>query len=698
MCDGVRRSDSIEFCVREILEVGFSKGGKLRAAVVRAGWHLRFPAETRWGRGYTESAEEEAYAQWVSGEVVARRRGGSAWWAWVAACGDWEQVCRVACALGWGELEFHTSRLSCLEHCRLLLVETPQARVLNSWISAHIGWPHVRPMLCTIMDGGAAPDPTSELLMVEIKPPRCSALGHLLRKAFPKRCQIRELLRFVSQYWHEDIEIEWYIRCATFCSLGGFYRHHNMAGVPNIESRRALYSLCFGSGPGSLESWMSLDSKTGELHDIQCTLLLVLQDNAISTMGALPSHTFTSCDAIGWSAFIELVSSAIATAHANFDKHRVLHCGKGGARGDNRRIIIGFGNMFFCPNDEDELHCWIKNHTAAGNTHTDWRRSVEQCGVLSTAGARIYPDRGYSGWGERSRMWHFLTRVSVATGIKYPHVEGWLKRGFGNAQHRHDALRPIARAHPEEFAQFCVMLVAFRARQEIIWYTLPKRIMEQQHRAIVNRFSSCPILPSYAGSVALCLYCGSVKNPAAMCFKGRARTPAEGRTRGYKAPGNGAGAIVFDDDDSCLRCNAATRPNPVGKENGSDKKITTALCRSSRILHIGLIGRLVNFRGSCYLLCTVCGCLVNLTRLEEGGNYTVCEFCSLPRPRICEICGRPCPRPYGSPPENWSGRDYIVYGGRGAGELSRGKICASCTRSLDTKRRRRFKGTDIVCV
>ena len=77
MCEGVRRSDSIEFCVREILEVGFSKGGQLRVAIVRAGWHLRFPLETRWGRGYTESAEEEAYAQWVSEEVVTKRRGGA---------------------------------------------------------------------------------------------------------------------------------------------------------------------------------------------------------------------------------------------------------------------------------------------------------------------------------------------------------------------------------------------------------------------------------------------------------------------------------------------------------------------------------------------------------------------------------------------------------------------------------------------
>ena len=86
--DGGRRSDSLDFCVREILEAGFAKDGRLRGAVMRAGWHTRFTSKTMWGQGYVVSDEEQAYIQWVSNSVKDTRRGHGAWWAWLAACAD----------------------------------------------------------------------------------------------------------------------------------------------------------------------------------------------------------------------------------------------------------------------------------------------------------------------------------------------------------------------------------------------------------------------------------------------------------------------------------------------------------------------------------------------------------------------------------------------------------------------------------
>ena len=696
--DGGRRSDSLDFCVREILEVGFAKDGRLRGALMRSGWHKRFTSKTMWGQGYVVSDEERAYNQWVSKSNDRIHRGHGAWWAWLAACADWDRVCAVVSFLGWAIDEFHASRLRLLEDCRIICGETGQAHCINSWISAHMGWPHVSPSLHTILNGGTCPDPTNELLTVEDTSLPLSSLGHLLRKAFPKRCQIRELLRFVSQYWCENPEIEWFIRCTTFCSLGGFHRHHTLASVPSIAARQELYLKCFGAGTGSLEEWMTPGVCSSQLHAIQCTLLLVLQDTAIGVLTALPWYPIAVGKSIENGDFSNTVATALMVAHAAFDRHRVLHCGRSGARGVFRPSGSPFTNLFFCPADEVTLFAWTKNTLRTIESQEDWEQRVDQCGVFSTAGARVYPDWKHRGWGKRSRLWIFVTRLSAISGVRYTNIETWLARGFGSANERQDALAIVARAHVEEFLCFCVLLWVFRARHQITCHILPKRIAQKQQVALLERFSNCPVLPSYAGSIMICTCCTDVKNPRALCHNGKHDNNRKELVRAHKAPGDGASAVVFDDDASCIRCNGSKRQSSNLIEMGPEKRLHSALCQRGVILHVSLVGRLICMQRKSYLLCTECGCLAELTKLEGTGSYLVCAFCSLPPPRSCQICRRLSNKAFGSMPNNWSNREYLVYGGAGKGMLSRGKICAACVRTVDTKRRRRFADTDIVCV
>jgi hypothetical protein len=696
--DGGRRSDSLDFCVREILEVGFAKKGRLRGAVKRAGWHTRFTRKTMWGKGYVVSCEERAYIQWIGKSDKDTRGGHGDWWAWLAACADWKRVCSVVSAIGWDIDQFHASRVCLLEDCRILCGETGQAHGINSWISAHVGWPHISPSLETILDGGTCPDPTHELLNVEGTGLPRSSLGHLLRKAFPKRCQIRELLRFVAQYWSESPEIEWFIRCTTFCSIGGFHRHHTMASVPSIAARRELYLKCFGGGGGSLEEWMSPIIPPSQLHAIQCTLLLVLQDTAIAVLAALPWFPLAVDKGLESADFSTTVNAAVMAAHAVFDRHRLLHCGRGGARGNFRPSVSPFENIFFCPTNEVTLFAWAKSILPTNETQVAWEQRVDQCGVFSKGGAQVYPDWNYNGWGKRSRLWNFVTRIAVISGVRYTNIEAWLAQGFGTAKERQDALVIVARAHVDEFLCFCVLLWVFRARHQITRHLLPKRIARKQQTALAERFSNCPILPSYAGIITICTCCADVKNPTALCHNGKHDSNRKEMVRAHKAPGDGAGAIVFDDNASCLRCNGSKRHSPSLTGVGAEKVLLSALCQSGIILHISLVGRIVSLRRKNYLLCTKCGCLVELTRLEGNGSYLVCAFCSLPPARSCQICRRLSNKAFGAMPSTWSNREYIVYGGVDTGTLSRGKICAACVRTVDTKRRKRFADTDVVCV
>ena len=259
------------------------------------------PMKPGWLLAAAKTTGELAYREWAEGVAPTQ----ACWWAWVAASSDWAEVCTAVATHGVTPTALCAMRLELLEACRISLSDAPQARVVSSWMSAHLGWPCVTPGVAAVMDGGACPDCTRALMCIDPRS-RFSAghpigpVQHLLRKAFPRRCQIRELLRFVSAYWCKYTEVEWFLRCAVFCCLGGFYVHHKPSTAPPLEARQALYDVCFRNGPMSLAAWMCAPEGGNALHGMQCTLLLVLQDAVVATV-FLPrhKHAFTTALWIG---------------------------------------------------------------------------------------------------------------------------------------------------------------------------------------------------------------------------------------------------------------------------------------------------------------------------------------------------------------------------------------------------------------
>jgi hypothetical protein len=690
LCDGGRRSDSIDFCVRNICTMEMVPEGVLWPVVTASGLSQRFPHNVDWPRGAGCGPSELEYREWY-GSPWDVADDAAAWWGWVLGNQDWDTVCKVALDQGLNEEGFCDWRLGVLEACRIALRDDPRAHTISSWISAHIGFPQVIPSLASIIDGGCTPDPTRDLLLVDLPQgggSNASFLNHLLRKAFPRRCQIRELLRFVSSYWAQSSELEWYVRCAAFSSIGGFYAHHRPESVLKLSQRRKLYNLCFRSGPGSLESWMVGEAPTNVIAK-QYTLLMILQDNAIAAVAQLPTLSDAYANVMNWETFKINVDATTTRARLNFSETLELACATIGPKQDCRRHPPLYDNLFLVCENESKLVSFLitTGLIASSKTPDDWATAISTSGVFSH-GNDVFPDKTLTGWGKRSSLYDFIRRIHLAGGDMCSPFQCWAGRGFGCEDLRATTLQRLSQEHPNDFTIFCVIFWVFVARGALSISQLPVQVRTRQVAALSKRFESCQVVPPSAGALMLCVFCGCVKNPVAFTA-----VPQSNRKRA--PPGFGAGAIVYDDDRICLKCNTSTRNTTSRKLPDAARLLSAALCMTAPIVTISLVGRIANIKGQLYVLCPKCGCIAIVQ--ASSVDYLTCEFCT-PKPiASCVICQRTVPVGGTTFPSNWSGNHLMVYGGHTPGVLSTGRACAACSRSVVTRRRRKFAGTNVIC-
>ena len=650
------------------------QGGSLWPVVTASGLSQRFPHNVEWPRGAVCDKSEIEYREWY-GSPWEAAEDAAAWWGWVLGNQDWETVCRIALDHGLQEDEFCEWRLSVLEACRIALGGDPRAHTISSWISAHLAFPHVIPSLASIIDGGCVPDPTRDLLLVDLPQggnPNPSFLNHLLRKAFPRRCQIRELLRFVSSYWKKSAELEWYVRCAVFSSIGGFYAHHKPDSVLKLSERRHLYQLCFRAGPDSLESWMTGVAPTDVISK-QCTLLMILQDNAIAAVAHLPTVSDAYMKVMNWETFKSSVGATTTRARARFGETRALACATTGQKQDCSNHPPRYDNLFLVHADESKLMSFLitSGSISSIDLSDNWVTPISESGVFSH-GNNVFPDKTLTGWGTRSSLYDFMRRIHATGGSKCTPFRAWAGRGFGCEDLRVETLKRLSHEHPNEFLIFCVILWVFIARGTLLVSQLPMQVQKRQIIALSKRFNSCQIVPPTAGALMLCVFCGGIKNPIAYTA-----APKTNRKSGRKRapPGFGAGAIVYDDEHMCLMCNTSTRNTTSRKLPDAVRRLSAALCAAAPIVTISLVGKIANLKGELYVICQKCGC-VAIVRASSV-NYLTCEFCIKEDIARCVICQKGVPAGGTTFPPNWGDNHLMVYGGHTPGVLSTGRACAA---------------------
>lgn len=696
---GLRRSDSIDFCAREILTLGLGGGDAFWVIATNLGWEGTLPMPPSWVSATARTPGELAYHEWSGG--VAPTQAG--WWAWVAASSDWAAVCVAVAAYGVSPKALCAMRLEFLEACRISLSGTPQARVMSSWISAHLGWPRVVPCVAAVLDSGACPDCTVALMCIDPRPPFAAVqpigpMQHLLRKAFPRRCQIRELLRFVSAYWNNYTEVEWFLRCAVFCSLGGFYRHHNESSVPPLGARQALYDVCFLDGSMSLAAWMRAPGSGSALHSMQCTLLVVLQDAVVSTVYSTPSQAGAYNGFVDWTLFVAHVATATTAAQRVFTETRLLHAPTKRGEKRIRGQQPGSRTTIFAPlGDEGCLAVWLTGNVT--RDQVEWDAVIRASGALLPP-VGVVPNTRKTGWGRASCLYDFLCKVRRGGGGVCAVLEQWACRGFGTHAARHAALAALGVSHPRALATLAVLVEVMRARCKVALSPLPQSAERKQLAAVRVRYESCPQLPAHAGALVVCLFCANVKNPVVRNHVGGPAGDGCTSSRHQLSSGVGAGGVVYDDETCRVYCNAHTRTGGGRRSTGGASLLRSRLCALTPLWVGSVVGQVATIGGALFTLCCECACPMKLSKPQKGGSFLLCEACAKHEALACVCCGKVPGGGRPRPPHNWSTVARLVYGGEytGPGNLGLGPLCGPCSRSVESKRRRCFESTHIICV
>ena len=518
-------------------------------------------------------------------------------------CGKWEAAI------------LHTSHT----HQKLLKVRTQWLEQVNShaavlWMTAHTHmavWlrshptepPPVRvyPRMHICMSTNILPDPRAYLLQLPLFQStkvktnfgnsKCM-LTHLLNKCLPKRCQIRELARFIGEYCLRDPVVRLCLERILFCSLCSIYPHCKV--LPSFNTVLKLTAtLLFSRDDGqSLVSWLRNGNQAICMYAIREYLCF-----AVSTQPTLRTKLRTHFD---WAAF---ETHTCTTTHhmrtALFNDsacrmHTLSRCAQyGGHIVEKTRIGLSIAGVI-------RIFARLRS-----------KQLQRVTGAVSTLAVLVVEaSRACTAVGVTKRMQE-LTNCPVAVGNALFRI------------HAHDTEAAIRTALLDLLA---VDLVAYSlleyelrdilAQQTLRVYPLPAKITAQQRRAVA--------VGTIETQFVYCTGCTRVANTGLDTSKARSHRMSM--------------KVAIDDDASCLVC--ATSRKHAGNTRAStfDNTVADVRCTTQALTIIPLCGKIVETSHGIYGMCVECGRVMSM----RTDMVLVCVRCLPPavtrRPDPCALC------------------------------------------------------------
>ena len=239
--------------------------------------------------------------------------------------GNWRRACDLLCdRTGDDRLEERLLRLR-IEWLQRL--DTQGARI---WTTAHVRmalWVidsrktqlspfHVHPHVDMCISTNLLPDPKKYLLQLplfqssQMKSPiggaKCK-LTHLLNKCLPKRCQIRELTRFLSEYCISDKTVSCFFARMMFCSFCGIYAH--CTDVPPFGIVISLCATLIYKEVHTLDMthWIKgTGSCRNGQNNNQLVCLHVIREYICVCVSTQPTLRAKLCSHFNWGAFEQI--------------------------------------------------------------------------------------------------------------------------------------------------------------------------------------------------------------------------------------------------------------------------------------------------------------------------------------------------------------------------------------------------------
>jgi len=473
---------------------------------------------------------------------------------------------------------------------------------------------------------------------------------HLMCKALPQRCQIRNLREIISNYCKTDDLVHNFMRSALLCSLLGMYKHSKKR--PSWKVRKELIRRFIYSKPNrmQIQEWL--------FTSYQHLLFYVIKDFLTFSMRLIPALYEELCATYKWDVFEKTVHTAMDSVRDIVEQN------------------IHRSNSIDDWLSQIETTLTHVNKQQLGNLYRPQRQSFSQnviavCERLDESAHNVNPHRVFP-----LEYTHLIRKMAARVERGDPHIE-WLKffnvkqttidtlvimyNHSGQNTYRTELRKLLTSSSRYDFEAIRSLFYIFQqTHYNIRVFDLPEHIYQKQCVSLRRRYGLTydEEIPPHVGIVYLCLACHTFKgftiqkngkctnlfanghhkvivdDETLKCYCGRRCEKADTKKRKR---------IVIDDFLDCDEMEEH-RKRRVKKDWKSQRKMMqNDLCASTECVQFNMTGVLLQFQNKLYLFCPSCGNPTQYNKESIDKNGITCGQClqegTLYTSVNCHICG-----------------------------------------------------------
>ena len=464
--------------------------------------------------------------------------------------------------------------------------------------------------------------------------PKMQPIVHLMCKALPQRCQIRNLREIISNYCQTDDLVHEFMRSAFLCSVLGMYKHCKVR-LGWYERQQILRRFVYlKPNRMQIQEWL--------FTNYQHLLFYIIKEFLTFSMGMIPALYDELCGTYKWHTFETTVHGAM----------------------DNIRLTIG-QNVQRSGVIQDwlaqiESNLMQVNKQQLGNLFRPQRQTFTQtvisiCDRLDEVAHQVYPNL------EFPKDYKFLLRKMVQRVPRGDiHIE-WLKYFNVNQStiellsnmythssqntYRTDLRKLLQNSSRYDFEAIRELFLAFQqTHHDIRTFPLPKHYYDAQCVSLRRRYGLGPGEPlqDHVGQVYLCMSCNS--------FKGFI---VKKNSKSNNLFANGHHKIIVDDETLKCYCGRRCEKSDTKKRkriavesflDGVEleearkrrskkdwktqrKNMQNDLCATTECLKFNMTGCLFQFYGQLFLFCPSCANPTIFSRDQYDKHGFTCGQC-----------------------------------------------------------------------
>jgi len=443
---------------------------------------------------------------------------------------------------------------------------------------------------------------------------KMAPIVHLMCKALPQRCQIRNLREIISNYCRENTLVHEFMRSALLCSLLGMYSHSKKR--LSWDTRKQLIRRFIYEKPNrmQMQEWL--------FTMYQHLLFYIIKEFLTFSMRLIPALYDELCTTYKWHTFETTVHQAMDAVRATVEGNvqRTSSIQEWLAQIESTLLQVNkqqLGNLYRPQRQtftQNVLYLCERMDEAQHRVNPHMEFPVQYRDLLRHMAKRVPRGRVHIEWLRFFRV----NQSSVDSLIN-------MQEHYHQNTYRSDLRKLLQASSRYDFEAIRELFYAFEhTHHSIRVFNMPQHYYEKQIVALRRRYSvpdDAP-LPPHVGRVYACLSCNT--------FKGFL-VKNEGKCSNLFA--NGHHKIIVDDEtlkcycgrrcdksDTKKRKRIAIKDFVEGAEVDENRKrnikkewktrrkaMQNDLCASTECLHFDMTGCIFQFYNTLYLFCPSCG-------------------------------------------------------------------------------------------